>query len=102
MDYISVETILNDFKESLSVLIKQYNLAEASIYEEEGEGDTYYIGYTVLKGGKTYHIHMPFEKNDEDHLALAKPEWTIQAENAEYKGFESLDEVFDKINEINE
>lgn len=102
MDYISVETILNDFKESLSALINQYNLAEASLYEEEGEGETYYIGYTVLKSGNTYHIHMPFEKNDEDHLALKKPEWTIQATDGEYKGFESLDDVFNKLNEFNE
>ena len=100
MDYISVETIHNDFKESLSVLIQQYNLAEASIYEEEGEGDTYYIGYTVKKRGYTYHISMPFEKKDEDQIALSKPEWTIQAEEGEYKGFESLDDVFEKINEI--
>jgi len=101
VDYISVETILNDFKESLPVLIKQYNLAEAAVFEEEGDENTYYIGYTVKKSGNTYHIHMPFEKNDEDHLTLVKPEWTIQAEEAEYKGYESLDDVFEKIKEVN-
>ncbi|MFC7395474.1 DUF5634 family protein [Scopulibacillus cellulosilyticus] len=99
MEYISRETILNHMSADLENVMIRFDIDHVGIYEEEGEGENYYIGYTVKKDGKVYMINMPFIKNDKNELAVAEQTWTIQGENGkERKGFKTLDEVFESIN----
>ena len=35
------------------------------VFEEEGQDDRYYLGYTTRKDGKIHHIHLPFQKNSD-------------------------------------
>ncbi|MBM7646628.1 hypothetical protein JOD45_002860 [Scopulibacillus daqui] len=99
MEYVTRETILKHMSRDLENVMNRYDVDDVGIYEEQGEGDHYYIGYTVRKDGKVYMINMPFVKDDENKLAVAEQSWTIQGENGnEQKGFKTLDEVFDAIN----
>lgn len=62
MDISSREEILNDLQRSFQTYMNQFNLDDIGIFEEQGQGNTYYIGYTVKKDGKTYHIHTPYHQ----------------------------------------
>ncbi|MBS4172753.1 DUF5634 family protein [Bacillus sp. FJAT-49736] len=98
MEYIQYDEIKNDMNQELHHLMAKYDLEDIGIYEEEGAGDTYYLGYTVRKDGKIYMVNMPYKKNHEGRLALEQQEWTIQEEEGESKGYHSLEEVFSHIN----
>lgn len=100
MEQITVETLFNEFEQSLPALIEQYNLDKASVYEEEGENGNFYIGYAVKKSKKIFFIHLPFEQDDKGQLKMLANDWTIRAENEEYNGFDSLDTVFEKVNKL--
>ena len=98
MEYLSREEIMNDYNRSLELMMEKYQIEDIGIYEEEGEGDSYYFGYTVRKNGKVYMINLPYVKNKNGELAIEKQVWTLQEEDSETKGYRSLDEIFDKIN----
>jgi hypothetical protein len=99
LDYQSRETIMDDMNHGLAQLMNRYQLDDIGIYEEEGAGKNYYLGYTVRKDGKVFMINIPYEKNEEGELAAQDQEWTIQAETGEKKGYRSLNEVFEEIGE---
>lgn len=99
MEYIPYEQLKNDMNQQLKELMMKYNLEDIGIYEEEGAGDTYYLGYTVRKDGKIYMVNMPYKKDHHGGLALQHQDWTIQEENGESKGYQNLEEVFSHINQ---
>lgn len=97
MDFVNRETIITNMTEEFKPLMERYNIDDIGVYEEEGPHNQYYIGYTVKKDGHVFMINMPYKKNNEDMLAIDKQEWTIQSEGNEFKGFHSLDDVFEKV-----
>ncbi|GIN84542.1 hypothetical protein J6TS2_09280 [Heyndrickxia sporothermodurans] len=97
MDYINRETLLDQMNAQLKDMMERYQLEDIGIYEEEGMGKDYYIGYTIRKNGKIYMLSMPYEKNGLGKLSLKNKEWTIQGEEGEAKVFHSLEDVFLKI-----
>ncbi|MCA1029736.1 DUF5634 family protein [Bacillus timonensis] len=99
MTFESRNDILQSMIESLHPLLDQYDLDDIGIYEEEGEGDEYYMGYTFRKNGKVFMINMPYVKNRHGELAPKQQEWTIQEKEGEAKGFQSLDEAFHTVTE---
>jgi hypothetical protein len=102
MEFTNREELLNNMNVHLQDLLLKYDLDDIGIYEEEGPGDTYYAGYTVRKDGKVYMLNMPYVKDHKGGLALQEQEWTIQEETGEAKGFHSMEEVFNHINNKNE
>ncbi|MFD1738778.1 DUF5634 family protein [Bacillus salitolerans] len=99
MNFTPREEIMNYFVHSLESVMDKYDLDDIGIYEEEGAGSHYYMGYTVRKGDKVYMINQPYVKNDQKHLAIEHEEWTIQSDDGkEVKGIATLDEVFHQIN----
>ncbi|WP_084034835.1 DUF5634 family protein [Anaerobacillus alkalilacustris] len=60
MDFISREAIIREMTESLPSMIDQYELEDIAVFEEEGEDDRYYFGFTIRKNGDVYMIHQPF------------------------------------------
>jgi hypothetical protein len=78
----------------------KYDLDDIGIYEEEGEGNHYYMGYTIRKDGLVYMINRPYIKNAQNELTIDKDEWTVQTdEGNEVKGIHNLEEVFQKIDQ---
>lgn len=99
MDFLSREKIIQGLINAMPSIMDKYNLDDIGVYEEEGEGDKYYMGYTIRKNGKVYMINTTYVKNEEKKLAQLHNEWTIQQEEGESKGYQSLENVFDKISE---
>ncbi len=99
MEYVPYVQLKNDMTHQLKGLMTKYDLEDIGIYEEEGIGDTFYMGYTVRKDGKIYMVNMPYKKDHYGRLALQNQDWTIQFEDGESKGYQSLDEVFSHIND---
>lgn len=98
MDFIKREEFLHMMNETLGPIMETYNLEDVGIYEEQGAGDTYYLGYTVRKDGKIYMVNTSCAKNDHGELAVKEYEWTIQTdEGNEKKGFHTLKDVFEEI-----
>lgn len=97
MQFLKREERMNEMLHSLEPLLEQYQLDEIGIYEEEGVNDLYYMGYTVKKGEHVYMIHQPYVKNEKEELALQEPQWTIQSEQKESKGYSSLEDVLTQI-----
>ena len=101
MIYLQREVIVNDLMHSFKPLMENHQLEDIAVFEEEGEGDTYYMGYSVRKNDSVYMIHRPFKKNEKDELTPVSNEWIIESDagdNIEARGFENLDEVFEQIN----
>ncbi|MBU5210612.1 DUF5634 family protein [Bacillus sp. Gen3] len=96
MDYINRETLIDQMTNQMQLLMDHYGLEDIGIYEEEGAGNDYYLGYTVRKDGKVFMLNMPYMKDEFGRLTLKNREWTIQSDDSELKGFHSLDEVFNK------
>lgn len=82
MDFIPREQVMNALQQSFEAYLEHFEIDDIGIFEEEGEDNLYYMGYTVNKGGKTYHIHTPFRKNKEHELAPIREEWTIESDDA--------------------
>lgn len=100
MDFLPREQVINGLQQSFQSYLDKYNVDDIGIFEEHGEGDRYFLGYTVNKNGKTYHIHSPYIKNDQGELAKEKDEWVVEPDdpNAEdQRGFSSIDSVFREI-----
>ncbi|KAA0550356.1 hypothetical protein FZW96_03185 [Bacillus sp. BGMRC 2118] len=100
MEYKQREQLLDDFIHSLESILEKYDLDDIGIYEEEGQGTHYFMGYTIRKNGKVFMLNRPYVKNENNELSLENNEWTIQTdEGNEIKGISSMEEVFEKINE---
>lgn len=100
VDYQSREQIMNELQQSFQPYLDKYGIEDIGIFEEEGQGDHYYLGYTTRKDGKTYHIHLPFQKNRNNELAPIDSKWTVESDDPQEKdlrGFEDLDHVFREI-----
>jgi hypothetical protein len=100
VEFLSREEILNDLQQSMSTFINQYNLDDIGLYEEQGQGDVYYMGYTVKKNGKTYHIHTPYHKNEHGQLTSQQKSWTAEPDEPnkeDLKGYTDLESVFQDI-----
>lgn len=100
MDFLPREQIINTLKEPLQSYISKYGIDDIGIFEEEGQDSQYYMGYTVKKAGKTYHIHSPYIKNSSGGLAPAKIEWTVETDEPQgedRKGYNNLNQAFLEI-----
>ncbi|MCQ6276234.1 DUF5634 family protein [Bacillus sp. V3B] len=100
MKYLSREQIINELQQSLQDYIEQYDIDSIGIFEEQGQDHQYYMGYTVNKGGKTYHIHTPYTKNNQGGLSPVQNEWTVESDEPrkeDLRGYESLESVFRDI-----
>jgi hypothetical protein len=98
MDFSPREEIMNQFVYSIENLLNTFDLDDIGIYEEEGEGKHYYMGYTIRKDGKVYMINQPYIKDEQKNLAVQHNEWTIQTEKGkEIKGFSNLETAFQHI-----
>ncbi|MFS0823196.1 DUF5634 family protein [Bacillus sp. 1P02SD] len=100
MDYLSREQIMNELQQSFRPYLNKYGIEDIGIFEEEGQGDRYFLGYTTQKDGKIYHIHLPFQKMNDDRLAPIDSKWTVESDNPQEKDlkeFKDLDHVFREI-----
>jgi len=100
LEFLTREEILNDLQQSMPTFMNQYNLDDIGLYEEQGQGDVYYMGYTVKKNGKTYHIHTPYHKNESGQLASQQTSWTAEPDEPnkeDLKGYDSLESIFQDI-----
>jgi hypothetical protein len=100
MKFLSRDHIIHELQESLETYIEKFGVENIGIFEEEGEDDRYYIGYTATKNGKTYHIHTPFRKNNSGELTPIENEWTIEPDDPEgndLRGYEDLESAFREI-----
>ncbi len=95
MEFYARETILNEMNQSLPNMLSKYDLEDIGIFEEEGEGNSYYLGYTVRKNGDVNMIHQKFRKNAAGHLAPAERQvWVIESDDGDFRIYKSLDDVF--------
>ncbi|WP_102347150.1 DUF5634 family protein [Bacillus sp. Marseille-P3661] len=99
MEYKNRESILDEMQKSLQPLMQQYDLDSIGIYEEQGEDENYYIGYSIEKKDNFFIINLPYVKNEQGNLAVKDTNWTIQLDDHEEKNIKSLDEVFNRIEE---
>ena len=100
MEYLTREQIINDLQQSYQPYIDKFGIEDIGIFEEEGQDDQYYIGYTARKEGKTYHIHTPFKKNDKGELTPIKSEWTIESDEPERKDIHGFRDIESALREI--
>lgn len=97
MEFLSREQLINELQQSFQAYLDKYNLDGIGIFEEEGQDNRYYLGYTAEKEGKTYHIHIPYIKNNSGGLAPLKEEWTVESDDPkedDLRGFNDLESVF--------
>ena len=100
MEFLSRDQIISELQRNFQTYIDKYGIDNIGIFEEEGQYDRYYIGYTATKDGKTYHIHTPFVKNNLGDLAPIKNQWTVESDEPQKEdlsGYGSLDNAFREI-----
>jgi hypothetical protein len=100
MEYLSREQIINELQDSFQPYIQKFDIDDIGVFEEQGQDDRYYLGYTVKKAGKTYHIHLPYTKNNDGGLSPVKAEWTVETDDPQeddHKGYSDLESVFREI-----
>jgi ABC-type amino acid transport substrate-binding protein len=100
MEFLTREQIIHELQESFHGMMNQYPIDNIGIFEEEGQDDRYYMGYTVKKRGKTYHIHSPYLKNGSGGLTPVQNEWTVESDEPQkedLKGIHDLESVFREI-----
>ncbi|WP_077625162.1 DUF5634 family protein [Sediminibacillus massiliensis] len=100
MEYIPREQLISDLQDSFKPIMEKYHVDDIGVFEEEGQDDYYYAGYTVRKNGKVYMVHLPFRKNEQGHLAPAKEKWTVETDDADDRdmsGHDNLDDVFQEL-----
>ncbi|WP_338451080.1 DUF5634 family protein [Niallia oryzisoli] len=100
MEYLTREQIINDLQQSFQPYIDKFDIEDIGIFEEEGQDDQYFIGYTARKEGKTYHIHTPFKKNNHGELTPIKNEWTIESDEPEREDIRGFKDVESALREI--
>ncbi|KOP82855.1 DUF5634 family protein [Cytobacillus solani] len=97
MESLSREQLINNMQKSFQMYINQYGLDDIGVFEEEGQDDLYYFGYTIKKDGKTHHIHSPYRKDTHGGLSPIINEWTIESDEpqkTDLKGYHSLESAF--------
>lgn len=100
MDYLSREQIINELQQSFELYIDKFGIENVGIFEEEGQAERYYMGYTVKKDGKTFHIHIPYTKNNNGELAPINKEWTVESDDPkkdDVRGYKDLESVLREI-----
>ncbi|SDJ97006.1 DUF5634 family protein [Sediminibacillus albus] len=100
MENVSIDQIMNDLQESFRPLMDKYDIDDIGTFEEEGQDQHYYVGYTVRKDGRVYMVHMPFTKNADGQLSLARQEWTVETDDPtdeDLGGFPTIDAVFEHL-----
>ncbi|MDQ0154447.1 DUF5634 family protein [Robertmurraya andreesenii] len=100
MEYLPREQIIQALQEPFQSYVEKYGIDDIGIFEEEGQDNIYYMGYTVKKDGKTYHIHSTFRKDHEQELAPINNLWTIETDDPDGKdstGFTSLENAFREL-----
>jgi hypothetical protein len=94
------EQIIKSLQQPFQFYIDHFGIDNIGIFEEEGQADLYYLGYTVTKNGKTYHIHTPYKKNDNGRLIHIDTEWTLETDDPQendLQGYQNLESVFREI-----
>ncbi|TYS14469.1 hypothetical protein FZC78_18445 [Rossellomorea vietnamensis] len=100
MAFISREQLINELQTAFPSLLEEYGLENIGIFEEEGQKDQYYLGYTVKKDGNAYMIHLPYKKDHDGGLEPASDQWTIESdapESADTTGFDSMEAALREI-----
>lgn len=100
MDFLPREQILRELQHASNEYMEKYNLNDIGIFEEQGQDKQYYLGYTVKKGDKAYHIHTPFLKNDRGELAPASKDWVLESDDPQkedLRGYPDLESVLREI-----
>ncbi|WP_243296343.1 DUF5634 family protein [Bacillus litorisediminis] len=100
MEFLPREQIIQNLQQSFQTYIYQYGIDDIGIFEEEGQDDRYYLGYTVRKDGKIYHIHTPYQKNNNGELASLHQNWTIETDDPQQedvKEFPNIESVFREL-----
>lgn len=100
MEFVSREVLLNEMNESLKGMLIKYDLDDIGIFEEEGEGNLFHLGYTIRKNDTIHMIHIPFMKNGNGDLAPTDESWVIENADGDSRGYQTLEEVFQHL-EIN-
>ncbi|MGF2614865.1 hypothetical protein FZC84_08445 [Rossellomorea vietnamensis] len=83
MAFISREQLINELQTAFPSLLEEYGLEDIGIFEEEGQKDQYYLGYTMKKDGKAYMIHLPYKKDHDGGLEPSSEQWTIESDDPE-------------------
>lgn len=99
MEYLSREEIIHDLQQPFNNYIEEYGIDDIGIFEEQGQDDVYYMGYTVKKDGKTYHIHSTFRKEHEGLTPLNNL-WTIEPDDPQGRdvtGYRDIDSALREI-----
>ncbi|WP_026672730.1 DUF5634 family protein [Alkalihalobacterium bogoriense] len=98
MESVTRETILQEMNDSLERIMNKYDVDDIGIFEEQGEAEEYYIGYTIRKADAVFMVHRPFYKDEQGLLAPHEKKWTVEFEDGEdFHGFSSLDEAMDNV-----
>lgn len=100
MEFLPREQIIDEMQQSLQSYLNEYNFDDIGIFEEEGQEERYYMGYTINKNGKTYIVHSPFQKNKAGELSPIAKEWTIETDEPhkkDQKGFHDLESALNHI-----
>lgn len=100
MQFLSRDDIINDLQQSFQTYINKYGLDDIGIFEEEGQGNQYYIGFTAKKSGRTYHIHAPFIKNQNGELTPSQNDWTIESDEPDRKDLHGFNDVESALSEL--
>lgn len=97
MDFLSREAIISEMSQSLEELLRKYDLEDIGVFEEEGEANRYYLGYTIRRNGNVHMVHLPFMKNDQGNLAPIDDAWVVESENGDTHGYQSLEDAFNSL-----
>ena len=100
MESSSREQIIKSLQQPFQFYIDHFGIDNIGIFEEEGQAEVYYLGYTVSKNGKTYHIHTPYKKNNSGGLTPIDTEWTLETDDPEgndLQGYQNLESAFRDI-----
>ncbi|WPL42447.1 DUF5634 family protein [Priestia megaterium] len=68
MEYVKRETAISELTHHMDDILNKYNLQGVSVYEEEGEGNHYYLGYTVKKDDHVFMLNRPYIKDKDGKL----------------------------------
>jgi hypothetical protein len=100
MDNISREQLIHNLQQSFQPLTQEYNLDHIGVFEEEGQGSQYYVGYTIKKDGKAYMVHQPYTKRADNTLSPMESKWTIESDkpnDVDTNGYKRLEDALKEI-----
>jgi len=98
MEYLAREEVVDRLNQELDEMMTKYQLEDIGVFEEQGEGAMYYMGFTVRKDGEVFMVHKPFAKNEKGQLAATKEGWVIESDEGDTSGYPSLDAAFSAMN----